>query len=1048
MRNISTTTTCLAAVAATLAATSALAQTSVSTATTTPLATSSAGAVTVTTDGTISVASGAAVTVDSGSTVSNAGNLKVAGASGASGITVNSGTAATITNSGTIAVTESFVPPDADGDGLADGPIASASNRYGIHTLAGSAVTGTITNSGTITVEGLNSGGIVLDSALNGSLVSGGIVRVLGDYSTAIKTGAVSGNVNISGGTVTAVGEGAIGLAVNGDVGGTVIIQGTVQQAVSFTNDNGTTTTLPRGDLRVGAPAAVIAGNVAGGVIVAIPPTTSTTSTDVDNDGIADTAEGTGALISYGNGPALLIGGASPITIGAVTGNAGGYSLVIDGTATANATYSSTDALGVVIGGKGGTVSLPGGISINGTVTANTVDASATALLINAGATVTKLNNSGAITATIASPGEGAVYGVRDLSGTLTTIENTGSIAVGGTSEDVRRAIDLSANTSGVTISQSINATDAATRAAIEVGDVTDATVYTLIRGDIVTGSGNDTLSASDGQIIGNTYFNAGDDRLLLSGRAVYSGKVLFGDGAASAALSGKASFTGSLDFAGTAGALTIADTAKFLGTIANGGATAVTVNGGTFGANATGSYAIGSLTVNSGGALGVYIDGATGTSSHISAQTATFASGSKVSATISSLTGVEGDYTILTAGTLTSSATFDDTTTALPYVFAGSLAANGNDLVLTIRRKAADELGLGRAASQGYEAILVAAGTDTKMTSDILGIQDAATLQGQFDQLLPDHAGGIFDSVTRGSRLAAMHVMDADSIHTATNVGGWFEPVYWRSSKDATDTASYKVSGWGLSAGLERDIGFGRVGLSYAWLKGTIDNNGGTGTVKSTQHELAAFWRLAKGPFYAFARGSAARVSLASERSFTGSDNGTAFTYANAAEWKGWLYSGAAGASYEFDVAENLSLRPQGAIDYYRLAENGYTETGGGTAMDLTVQDRNSTALTATSTLTASYRFGRRTRDERPLTLELEGGRRNFLSGTLGTTYAAFADGDVFALTPDQQKSSWISEVRLLSGGFDFTWKLAARAERNEGNMNYSGRASLSVAF
>jgi hypothetical protein len=115
---------------------------------------------------------------------------------------------------------------------------------------------------------------------------------------------------------------------------------------------------------------------------------------------------------------------------------------------------------------------------------------------------------------------------------------------------------------------------------------------------------------------------------------------------------------------------------------------------------------------------------------------------------------------------------------------------------------------------------------------------------------------------------------------------------------------------------------------------------------------------------------------------------------------------------------------------------------------MDLTVLSRNSDVLTATTTLTGSYRFGPRAKDLRPLTLEIEGGRRNYISGDLGTTLASFAGGNVFAITPDQQKSAWIGEVRLLSGGMDFTWKLAARAERIAGNLDYSGRASLSLAF
>ena len=69
----------------------------------------------------------------------------------------------------------------------------------------------------------------------------------------------------------------------------------------------------------------------------------------------------------------------------------------------------------------------------------------------------------------------------------------------------------------------------------------------------------------------------------------------------------------------------------------------------------------------------------------------------------------------------------------------------------------------------------------------------------------LPDYAGGVFDLVTRGSRLAAQHVQDDSSLFTISNVGGWFEPIYFHGGKKTTGTAAYSDHGFVLSGGLER---------------------------------------------------------------------------------------------------------------------------------------------------------------------------------------------------------------------------------------------------
>lgn len=1054
--------TCIIAIAASLTSSPSYADTTVSSDTTDPLITSAAGDITIEDGGTITLASGNAITVDSDNDVtieaaddddtdSVAGEITVGDADNAAGIFINTGTSVNILKEGTINVTEDFVPEDEDVNGIADGSIASATDRYGIYVEGGGTVTGTIENSGYITVEGLNSGGIVVDSQLDGSITSIGAISVIGDYGYGIKVNDVTDDVTIRG-TVQVVGEGSVAFSAQGDIDGALTIQGAVQQLLTYTNDDDISTSLSRFDVRVEAPAVEVAGNVGGGIIVAVAPSDDDEDNDdEDADGIEDILEGSGSILSYGNGPAMLIGGTDDITIGTVQQSDGNYSLVIDGSVTSNANYSATDSFGLVVGGQGGNVDLTGGINVSGSVSSTTFDSTATAILINEGATVDRLTNSGSISATLSSTGEGAVYAVRDLSGSLNTIENSGFITASASSEDVQQAIAASSNTTGLTIVQFLNDDDAETKAEIEEDldeGETDTTIYTAITGDIVTGSGNDLLDVSAGQIYGDSYFNAGDDTLALSGEAVYYGSVNFGSGQGTMTLSDSSTFYGTLDAADQTVVLTLGDSAQYIGTVDNGGSLSVVVNGGTFGMGDTETSSFDSLTVGPDGAIGVYIDGEAGTSSLFDVNTVTFEDGSKISTTISSLENAEGSYVVLTADEINGTPDFDSATTELPFIFDGETTLSGNDLVLEIRRKAADELGLTRSASEAYDAVFTASTIDETLSASFLEIEDSATLQSQVDQFLPDHAGGIFDFATRSSRLVAQHVMDDSSLFDISDVGAWIEPVFWKSQKAAGDTVEYETSGWGLSAGVERWSELGNIGLSYAYTNGSVDNNGGTSTIDATQHELGAFWRMDRGPLYAFSRISASYLSLSSTRTVTATVDDIESIGTSLGSWDGWLFSGASGISYDYDLGSSLTLRPKATIDYYRLTESGYEETGGGDSLNLTVDGRTSDSVTATTTLAAVYRLGRKTNDHTPLTFELEGGRRHNLAGSLGTTTANFLDGEDFSLTPENLDSSWLAEARILSGGMDFTWQLSGRAEQKAGDIDYSARASLSVAF
>lgn len=1017
------------------------ADTTVSTSTTVPLVTSAAGTVTIAKGGTIKLDGGTAVTVDASRnvTVQAEGIIDMGANDGAAGILVQPGTTTDISNAGTIQVIETFTAIDADGNGIPEGPVAKGTNRYGIRVAPGGTATGSITNSSAITVDGLNSGGIAVDSALTGSVTNTGTIKVKGDNSVGIRTGAVTGSVN-AGGTIGMVGGGAQALVVNGDVGGRVRVNGSLSQAATYTTDSNATQTLPRSALSTGKAAVEVNGNVAGGVIV----TTASTS--------GSTTETTGSVQAFGNSPAIQIGGANNITIGGGTTSAGTYSLGIDGSVAANANFSSTNASAVVIGGRGGNVTLTNGIGITGSVTATTVDSGAVGVLINAGSAVSKLYNNGGISAVISQPGIGSSAAIKDLSGTLATIENSGDIAVTGSSEDQLAAIDVSANVSGVTIKQFLNTADAAAQKTEKDAagyDPDTAKIYTTITGNIFTGSGNDTLDIGSGRVVGTTFLRAGDDTVNLADDAKYVGNIDFGTGTATMTMAGNSRFTGTLILNDQLGTLSLADKAIYRGTVTGGSQLAVTVNGGTFAANAATTTTIGSLNVGANGTLGVFVDGTTGTASRLVATTASFASGAKISARITSLTRAEGTYTVLSAGTLTGGGNISSSALNMPVLYKGTVAAAGNDVTLTIARKTASEIGLNAPQSAAYSAILANAGKDTLLQSSLLQVADTAALQTQFNQMLPDYAGGTLDLLTRGTRLAGRRIDDDSSWFTISSAGAWIEPIYFKGSRSAgADSAGYRNSGGGLSLGFEKSFGFGHVGGSFTYIKGTSSTDA-TQKVKVSNIELGAFWRLAKGPFYAFARVGYGRPSFTSTRTFSGAVDSQAFGYGVGGKWKGQTISGTGGFSYALQIGEQFKLKPRAVIEYFRLQENAYTETGSA-PLALAVSKRKSQVVNGTTTLVASYSVAPGDYENRPLTIELEGGRRSRLSGEVGNTTATFGTGgDSFTLIGQQLPSAWVGEVSLLQGGLDYTWKLSAGAEKIQGGTTaYSGRASLAIAL
>ena len=230
-----------------------------------------AGDVTITASGTITVEAGeAGVTINSSNDVSNAGSIVSSDANNATGILLQGGNTGTVTNSGAITLTETYVIADSDSDGNLDGNLASGTNRHGIFLQAGPTFTGDILSSGFLTVEGNNSSGVTLNGLLTGDLTVRSALAITGEnsYGVAIN-GGVTGDALVTGGGAIR-GQNSVGVHVNSAVGGEVSISGswatTGYLSTAVPTDQGT---LDPDDLEQGGSVLLVNGNVAGGITIA-----------------------------------------------------------------------------------------------------------------------------------------------------------------------------------------------------------------------------------------------------------------------------------------------------------------------------------------------------------------------------------------------------------------------------------------------------------------------------------------------------------------------------------------------------------------------------------------------------------------------------------------------------------------------------------------------------------------------------------------------------------------------------------------------------------
>jgi outer membrane autotransporter protein len=989
-------------------ASAARAESHISGGTSTPVKTSTAASgapdnLTIDAGGSVTpTVAGPAVTLDSDNTVTNLGSITFNDVDGATGILALGGHTGSVINSASISVTEDIAQPDTDADGYPDGPAAVGSTRYGIRVTGPGALTGDVRNDATggIVVKGNDSAGISVETQLNGNLLSAGAVTVTGDRSTGISAQHVTGDVRITG-AVAVTGAASRGVVL-GDVDGVVqlqnVITATGYKTVTRLADDARAK-LDADDLAQGGAAVSITGSVAKGVLLDRPPVLDPNNPDVDGDGVADTSESTAVITSFGAAPALDIGSDHATTIGMVGTGENAYGLVNKGTISGQGINDGVGATGLRIGLPGGGVTtIVGGVNnIGGTITATAYGADvkanggdATALLINPNAVVPAVVNSGTIAATLTGGSQDA-YAIVDKSGTVGLVDNIGTISAGATaatgSTNLGRtvAIDVSANTTGVLVRQAAPV----------------STFIPAITGDILFGSGADTLQVSGGTVTGAISFGAGADSLLVDGGGAVSGAITDSDGQLTVQV---------LD-----GRLAISNAATLQMT---------------------------SLAVGAKGVLAFNLDPAAGTNTRlVVAGPATLADGATVEVTLASMLKTETVFQLISAATLQQGAT-GTTLVGAPYMFTASLQAAPTSLSVDVRPKTAAELGLNRSGAQAYPAVFANLDRDPALQNAFLAQTTQSGFQSLYDQMLPDHSGGSLMSAQAISSAISQAVGQALPHDGAGGSAMWAQEIAFHLDRDRDQALGYTAQGYGLAAGGEVVGDNNAIGLDGSFVTTTYNDKGAAVGERIVMNfaEGGVYWRIRTGGFQADARAGLGYVWFDSDRRLAS----TTLAYSATARWSGWLADAHAGASYTARLGA-FYARPELSLDYIRLNEGGYQETGGGPGFDLQVDGRNGDLLTGQALMALGWQFG----DANWWAPELKLGWQQILSGAPGLTTAQYAGGTPFTLSPETPAAGGlVARFGFKTGGDQLFVAVDGGGTFDKSSRSYDMRATVRFRF
>ena len=953
-------------------------------------------------------------------------------------------------------------------------------------------LTGNLSNGGTISVAGTNATGINLASGLTGNFDNAGTITTTGEGAQAINVAA-----DIQGGFVNA------GSAINTG------FRFSTRPGLSseFTGSDITASgrdQLGAEDLLQAGSAINIGGNISGGVLLGnrfenALDADGNVTTDADGN-VIQALTSSSNIVQNGSAPAVLLdGNGTPIAIGLVatiTDPANvdfdsnlQYAFVNQGAVTANGVFDDVDSTAVQItnatlaGGLNNTGSLtassfvsptqseadilPGTglarvivfgdaamadeINNSGIIIASSSEAAdavffdrdniltprsvqATAIEIGSNAVVNSLQNSGGINALLVGR-TGEAIAVLDRSGNLNQIDNTGFINAAGTNSDTQGeevtdfsliAIDVSANTNGFILNQTNG----------------NGTTNPIIIGDILLGSGNDTVNLSAGNVAGDIDFGAGNDVLSLSGTSIFTGAI---------------SNSGGLN-------INVTDTGQL---VLNNSENSSIVSAN-FGTGTTYSPTIDGSITNTTPIL-VAVNNGTGQQANgLDAGDINFDNGATIAPSLTNIVGLtnttfaiaraENELTIGDLNSLTSG--------NAPFLYNTNFAIDPNDpntLLVTLDLRdpnasiADGGLGLDPVQAAAFGPAFTALSSNLSLGDAFANITDSTEFNQAFNQILPEFAAAakqfVFANVDGATGAVSNH-LDATRRSPEKPGGAWLQEFAYFADRELTGLSEqYRGSGFGFTGGIDTAWGpFHALGINLGFASTEIEDVVGIDEpldVITLQAGLYGGWAsgnlsvdaYAGGGYNDFEQNREVRINT-----FSGSSQ---------VDRSGTHINGSVRAGYDLELGDKFWFRPTVSLDYLRLTENAYEETGDA-GVAIAVDQRTSETGGAAATFNFGAKFqGKRTWIRPSLRV---GYRQDFFNNPVSTNFRFVgltgADGQIFNSADALLQSAEFPNNGIILGfsvaagsafssiGFDFD------SDIRDGFIRHTGRVVIRLLF
>ncbi len=953
-----------------------------------------AGTLTITSAGTITVANGTALTVD------GPHNISIAATNTITSNDLLNGRGLLIDASGQRIVSDLSLAGDINvaGQTLADFDFEIDTNIVGIELSGDFGFEGNLVteNEGSITAFGSGARGIFVNTEVTGDINNQGDITITGNNTVGIDiNAAVTGDV-INGGTIALNDTGTTGIRVGADIDGAFVQGGRITV----------------GDPQVGAELATpaIAGvlverSITGGILF----DGIGQNNDVDGDGNPDVASDS-FLRSTGGAPALQLTATEDggdVVIGEVGDT--GFSFVNKGGIETVAGSREIASVGISFEGASETarVILENGIHFDtGTLGLIAQDETSTGIIIGNFASVPTFLNEGTIdidtSASSAAvngtdnPGVGGVStGILVAEqGSLTSFTNNGNFLVGslGADQNAYGIRDLSGTLTSVVNTGTFRITSAET-----IGGETIAID--------ARSSTSDFSLTNSGSFTGNVYLGSGDDTVALNG-GEFNGDLNFGTGANTLTITNNAEFTGSSTFDGTLDLF---------------------VDGSDIDLASSSQLNFTNAAFSGESTLTFTVDPEDGTNGQLAiTNTLTATSDVNIVPIITRITTQEQSFDLITAQTINlADADASLELTSTPFLFDVTLGQidteNGSTITLNARPRTAEELGIATQLTTLYDNVITSeVDLDAALESSIAGLQTKENTEAALTSLLPDITNGSINLALASKRQMANHLANRLSDYVQNKDfqdGAWAREVTTVGNQESSLSAlNSDLLTVGLTFGYDRPINKNLV----VGVNAGFTLNGLTGDDQTIAPELSTFapfvsaYSLARaGDFYFGGQLTAQYVSIDRERIIDFGTVDRLVTGSNTA----WNFIATTEAGYELKLG-GLHIRPYGRLSAQSYSEGGYIEEGGSSA-NLDVGSRSITRFEGTVGASLGYDFKWKTkRDDRIVRPEVFYTYTKKLGGSeVDPLEAIFVGGDTsFLVELDRTATT----VKQMGGAFN----------------------------